>query len=213
MTAETSSLKLLPKTTLLPEQLRWHCPLEYLEFESTKDVEPLEGIVGQEKAIDAIEMGAQIQSHGYNMFVSGISGTGRLTTVKRLLGKIAKNKPNLSDFCYVHNFKSPDSPRLLRFKAGRGKKFHKAMEEAMLFLRRRIPQLFDEDSFQSKRREMVSEYQKNEQQLLSEFNAKIQPSGFVLGQLQLEDGTVSPPKYFRSSTENQSKSPNWTNLL
>lgn len=191
MTAETSSLKQFPKTILAPEQLRWHCPLEYLEFETTKDVEPLQGIVGQEKAIDAIEMGAQIQSHGYNMFVSGISGTGRLTTVKRLLGKIAKNKPNLCDFCYVHNFKSPDSPRLLRFKAGRGKKFHKAMEEAMLFLRRRIPQLFDEDSFQSKRREMVSEYQKNEQQLLSEFNAKIQPSGFVLGQLQLEDGTIT----------------------
>ena len=56
MTAATSSLKQLPKTILAPEQLRWHCPLEYLEFETTKDVEPLQGIVGQEKAIDAIEM-------------------------------------------------------------------------------------------------------------------------------------------------------------
>lgn len=175
---------------LLPEQLRWQCPVEFLEFDTTKELEPLSGIVGQNKAIDAIEMGAQIKSHGYNMFVSGISGTGRLTTVKRMLGKIAKSKPDLFDFCYVHNFKSSDMPRLLRFSAGRGKKFLKAMEEAILFLRRRIPQLFDEDSFQNKRREMIVQYQKKEQELLSEFNAKIQPSGFVLGQLQLENGTV-----------------------
>jgi len=187
---EEAKQNFLQQIKLLPEQLRWQCPVEYLEFDSTKELEPLSGIVGQDKAIDAIEMGAQIKSHGYNMFVSGISGTGRLTTVKRMLGKIAKNKPELFDFCYVHNFKSSDMPRLLRFKAGRGRKFLKAIEEAILFLRRRIPQLFDEDSFQNKRREMIVEYQNKEQELLSEFNAKIQPSGFVLGQLQLENGSV-----------------------
>ncbi len=181
-----------PRTANLPEltphQLRWRCPEDIFTFETTQELTPIKGIVGQERAIEAIRLGAQLYSHGYNTFVSGVSGTGRLSTVKKILDEVAPSTPVLFDFCYVQNFTSPDNPRLLRFPAGQGRLFSKAMDEAISFLKRRIPQLFEEEGFQQKRLSLIDSYQQKEQDLISEFNIKIRPSGFVLGRIETEDG-------------------------
>jgi ATP-dependent Lon protease len=175
---------------LPPESLRWHCPEEIFSFNSTRELTPLKGIVGQDRAIEAIKMGAELFSHGYNVFVSGISGTGRLTTVQQILDEVTVSCPPLYDYCYVQNFTNPDMPRLLKFAAGQGKQFSKAIDEGMLFLRRRIPQLFDEEGFQTSRKDLINTYQKQEQELISQFAEKIRPSGFVLGQVENEDGDM-----------------------
>jgi Cdc6-like AAA superfamily ATPase len=91
-------------TELQSNELRWNCPEDIFEFKSTKEVEPLDTIVGQPRAIEAIKLGAELFTKGYNIFVSGLSGTGRLTTVKRMLEKFYK-LPNDFDYCYVNNLK------------------------------------------------------------------------------------------------------------
>ena len=145
------------------DQLTWTCPEHIFTFKSTKELTPLKGIVGQDRAIEAITLGAELQSYGYNVFVSGVSGTGRLTTVKHILDQVSVTRPILFDYCFVHNFLFPDNPTLLKFSKGQGKSFAKAIDDVMIFLRRRIPQLFEEVSFQKPRNELIAGYRSTEQ--------------------------------------------------
>ena len=171
-------------------QLRWTCPPSSLPFKTTKEVLPLTTIVGQDRAIAAIRLGAQIKSKGYNIWASGVVGTGRMTTIRQILDELKDEKPDLSDIAYVHNFKQPEMPVLLRFHAGEGRIFKTMMDDALAVLRGRIPQLYDEELFQKTRKEIIAEYQSKEQHLLKELDAKIRPSGFIVGQVQEEDGSV-----------------------
>ncbi len=175
------------------KQLRWTCPASALPFKtSTKELKPLKKIVGQPRAVEALELGARIRSQGYNIWASGVIGTGRMTTIRQILDDIKTKKPTLYDFVYVHNFRQPEAPVLLRFEAGEGRVFKRMMDECLSVIRRRIPQLFEEEQFQSTRNEIIQRFQERERAVLSEFDAKIRPSGFVVGQLQHEDGSSRP---------------------
>lgn len=175
---------------LKSSELRWSCPLSLLPFKSTRELEPLNHIVGQERAVDAILLGAQIHSQGYNIYASGITGTGRLTTIRHILDDLKRATPELWDFAYVHNFRNPDMPVLLRFHAGEGRVFTRMMEDAINVVKRRIPQLFEEEAFLAQRKTIMQSFQQQEQGLLKEFDSKIRPSGFVVGQVQEEDGEI-----------------------
>ena len=96
------------------KNLRWTCPASALPFKtSTKELKPLKKIVGQPRAVEALELGARIRSQGYNIWASGVIGTGRMTTIRQILDDIKSEKPTLFDFAYVHNFRQPESPVLL----------------------------------------------------------------------------------------------------
>jgi len=164
--------------------------MSLLPFSSTKDVEPLNRIVGQERAMEAIRLGAQIRSQGYNIYASGVTGTGRLTTIRTILDDLRTDRPELYDFVYVHNFKTSEAPVLLRFSAGEGRVFARMIDDAVAVVKRRIPQLFEEEQFQAERKLIIQRYQSLEQKLLKEFDAKIRPTGFVVGHVQEEDGSV-----------------------
>ena len=106
------------------DQLRWRCRAESEDICSTGDIEPCGEIIGQERALDAIKLGLQIQQPGYNVFVVGYTGTGRTTTIKKMLEELElEDGKVLKDLCYVNNFENPDRPRSLQFPAGQGAKF------------------------------------------------------------------------------------------
>lgn len=175
---------------LKPAQLRWRCDQSNFQFASTASLEPLMGIVGQHRAIEAIRLGAEISSRGFNIFVMSLLGTGRLTTIQQVLQRVANHRREYVDYAYVNNFKNPDMPRLLSFSAGDAKRFAKVMEETIAHLKRSIPQLFEEPNFRRTRNELIQSYRRQETQILEEFDAQIRPAGFALGQLTEEDGTV-----------------------
>ncbi len=191
-TKDSKSTKKVPNhsTELSHDQLTWSCPEHIFEFTSTKELTPLKGIVGQDRAIEAITLGAELHSYGYNVFVSGVSGTGRLTTVKHILDQVSVTRPILFDYCFVQNFKSPDNPTLLKFPKGQGKSFAKAIDDVMIFLKRRIPQLFEEEGFQKARNILIADYRASEQSLITNFNESLKPLGFMLGQVQNELGML-----------------------
>ncbi|GIV52180.1 MAG: ATP-dependent protease [Candidatus Kapaibacterium sp.] len=172
------------------EQLRWRCDERIFDFRTTKELVPLRGIVGQQRAIEAIELGAAIESRGYNIFVMSLLGTGRLTTVKQVLEPIAQRRQKFYDFAYVHNFTNPMMPRLLRFRAGRARQFAHALEETIGFLRTRIAELFREEAFQKSRSAIIQRFRTKEAALLEQFNAQIAPQGFTLGQVTDPDGST-----------------------
>ncbi|ROL62136.1 ATP-binding protein [Bacteroidetes/Chlorobi group bacterium ChocPot_Mid] len=179
-------------TELNHSQLRWVCPTSQFKFESTASLKPLDKIVGQPRAIESIRLGAELFSKGYNIFVTGLAGTGRLTTVKNVLEDVTTVKPTTYDYCYVNNFTNADEPRLLKLSKGRGKELKRMMKDTIEYLKRRLPKLFEEETIQKSRRILIEEYQKKEKELLDKFDKKIKPLGFVRGQLENENGAVQP---------------------
>lgn len=177
---------------LLPEELSWACPAEYLNFKSTKDLKPLEDIVGQPRAIEALKLGAELKSKGYNIFVSGLSGTGRLSTVQNILENITTTCPVTYDYCYVNNFSDADRPRLIKLPRGMGKEFAKSMKDTVAYLKKKLPKLFEEDNFQIARKKVIEEYQAKERDILNEFDSSIKPFGFVRGQIETPQGMLQP---------------------
>ena len=153
----TAPRPLIRRLELRPEQLRRRLDPARLRFASTAEVEPLVGTVGQPRAMDALEYGLSVETPGFNVFVSGLPGSGRLTTVLDYLHGLAPDRPAPSDWVYVHEFTNADRPNAIHLPAGRGIEFARAMDEFVEAARREIPRAFESDEYDKRQREVVSE--------------------------------------------------------
>ncbi len=188
-----------PKPTkheeLKPEDLRWNCDPDIFEFDSTSDLEPMEGIIGQERALKAIRLGVDLRAPGYNIFIAGLSGSGKATTVKKMLEKISSNCPPLYDYAYVNNFKDSDAPILLTFPIGRARQFRQDLSSAIGILKNRIPQTLDSDMFTERRKQLVQEYNEQEQAIMNDFDQKLKEDNFTLVQVKVDGDGARPDIY------------------
>ncbi len=174
--------------------MTWRCPENELKFKSTAELEPIDSIIGQERAVKALQFGVEIKSPGYNVFVSGLAGTGRLTTIKRLLEEISVECTPSPDRSYVYNIKEPDNPCLLEFDRGHGRKFKEDLEATVRYLRRKIPEILTGEAYADARGKIVESYEKREKALLMEFQKKIEGEGFALVPVQV--GPMTQPQVF-----------------
>jgi ATP-dependent Lon protease len=179
---------------LLPEKLRWQCDPARIPFETTAQAPPLEGVIGQDRAIRALKMGVELAAPGYNVFVCGLAGTSRGGMIVRMIEEIHPSIKPSPDRCYVHNFKSPDRPRLLTLARGRANAFKKDMQSGIEFLRRRIPQVFEGEPFQRQKGRIVDRYTAREKELMDDFTRRIAREQFALGHMQV--GAVALPEIF-----------------
>ena len=104
--------------SLPPEKLRWRCDPAGIPFESTAEVEPSTGDMGQDRALRALRMGVELTASGYNLFVCGLSGTSRGGMIVRMIEEMHPQSEIAPDRCYVNNFKNTDRPRLLTLTRG-----------------------------------------------------------------------------------------------
>src|SRR5437773_130677 len=117
------------KPTELPAvKLRWRCELSRIPFETTAQAELREGFIGQERALRALKMGAELSAPGYNVFVCGLAGTSRGGTIARMVEELHAPTKESLDRCYVNNFKLTDRPRLLALPRGEANAFKKDMQ-------------------------------------------------------------------------------------
>ncbi|MBC8249489.1 MAG: AAA family ATPase [Anaerolineales bacterium] len=162
------------------DKLRRICDPQMLGYATTEEMEPLETIIGQERAVRALEFGLGIQDLGFNIYVAGPPGTGKTTAVRRFLEEVAKSKAVPPDWCYVNDFRDPYCPNALRLPPGRGREFQKDMKKLVEGARREIPRAFESDEYAAKREETVQGFQKQRQELLSQMGEKAQERGFFL---------------------------------
>ncbi len=179
---------------LKPDDLRWRCSPDVFAFDSTNDLEPIEGILGQERALKALKLGVDLRSPGYNIFIAGLSGTGKATTVKKMLETISDNCPTLYDYAYVNNFKDNDHPVLLKFQVGKAKQFKQDYTSTIDILKRRIPQALESDSYTNRKKKIVSHYNEKEQALMMAFDEKLKKENFSVGQIKV--GEAARPEIF-----------------
>ena len=172
-------------TELRPDELRWTCCDEAIPFASTAEVAPCDEIIGQERALRALMTGLEIKSRGYNIFLTGMVGTGRTTTITQLLERLEKRGPAPDDICYVNNFKYPDEPVLIMLPAGQGKAFAADMNRIIETLTTNIPELFKSTYYVDKRDGIVETQQRKQKDLLQKFEEKVAAQGFSVIQVQM----------------------------
>ncbi|MBW1981836.1 MAG: AAA family ATPase [Deltaproteobacteria bacterium] len=152
-----------------------------LGFETTDSLcPPEEGVVAQDRAIQAIKFGMGMKDIDYNVFVAGEPKTGLTYLARTFLEKTAKDEPTPPDWCYVYNFKEPDSPKALSLSAGRGKELKKSMEQFVHTLQAKIPEVFDSDDYRAKEAEVHQAFEKKRRELIDELAAKAKEEGFIL---------------------------------
>ncbi len=179
---------------LPPAKLRWRCELSRIPFETTAQAELREGFIGQERALRALKMGAELSAPGYNVFVCGLAGTSRGGTIARMIEELHPPTKESLDRCYVNNFKLTDRPRLLALPRGQANSFKKDMQAGIDFLRRRIPQVFEGEPFQRQKGRIVERFTVREKELMDDFTRRIAREQFALGHMQV--GAVALPEIF-----------------
>lgn len=158
------------KWELTRKDMEIQIDLADLDFNTTKEVDYLDGIIGQDRAVEALKFAIGMKSSGYNVYVSGTSGTGRKSYTISLIEKIAKHKHDHKDYVYVYNFARPDEPIALSFPRGEGKVFKKDME---LFLSRiivEIPKSFSNSDYETRYQDIVQKFEKLSFAYLTELN-------------------------------------------
>ena len=171
-------------------RLRWRCDPESLPFTSTDDVAPETGLIGQERARKALLLGMEINHAGYNVYVSGDAGTGKLAAVRQTAEQLQDPDARPPDLCYVYGFKNPERPRLLVLPAGQGVALKKAMQELVDGLKDGIPRALAGADCQRRKTRCLDQYQRREQRLVAQLEARLAPTfGLIWHGL---DATVVP---------------------
>jgi lon-related putative ATP-dependent protease len=162
------------------ERLRRVSDTVIMHCETTDKLTPLEGIIGQERAVRALRFGLEIQERGFNIYVAGISGTGRTTAVQDFLEELAKAKPVPSDWCYVNNFLKQYEPRAIKLPPGQGRELQKDVKAFIDEVRRELPKAFESEDYAVKREETVRSVEEERRALFTQLNQRAQEAGFIL---------------------------------
>ncbi len=177
---------------LKAEELKLHIPKDLPE--TTKEVEPLESIVSQERVLDAIKSGIDIEEKGFNIYISGLNSPDRLNIVKELVEKLTQDKESkLYDFCYVYNFKNPEEPRILIFPAGEGKKFKERMDNLVEILKKDIRKALTDSVYEKKISGLRSELNSKIMELEANLKNEVSSFGFVIVSTQTGGFDVGIP--------------------
>src|SRR5688500_17582575 len=137
------------------------CDLGQFHFETTSEVKPFVGLIGQERAVEAICLGLAIESSGFNVCVVGPPGTGRATAVHEYIESVADERARPVDWCYVNNFKEPQFPQAISLPAGEGVDFKRAFDGLIRDAKDRIPRIFQSEDYVKRRAAIIETVQRH----------------------------------------------------
>lgn len=146
------------ETAIAAAQLRVMCDPASLPFETTAELDLLPGTVGQDAAVEAIRLSAEIRHRRFNLFVQGAEGTGRHSSTFQILNEVAATRPVPQDWVYLQNFDDPDKPVVVGLSPRQGPRLKTAMAALVEDLARRIPAVLDSEDCQTRRSALEQEF-------------------------------------------------------
>jgi len=188
-TPSSSADRSSPSLALESSVLRWRCDPAQFDFETTADVTPAEGVVGQDVAVEALRFGLETSAPGQNVFVRGLTGTGRATLVRRLLQTIRPDCPLPADRAYVYNFGQPDRPRLLTLPRGQGEGFRRQIETFIDFVREELAAGISSDVVKSRSGDIERQAAADMKETARPFEDELRQAGLTMMMVQV--GPVS----------------------
>jgi lon-related putative ATP-dependent protease len=153
---------------------------EQVECPATDALKPTDEIIGQDRAQKALRFGLEIQEKGFNIYVSGIPGTGRRTAVRKFIDELAKTKQKADDWIYVNNFASPYEPAAICLPAGTGNQFKADMAAFVAEARRTLPKTFESEDYATKRQEALGKLEKDRESIIGQVTRKAAEQGFAI---------------------------------
>ena len=199
------------------EQACWRCDSESFNFECTDELAPLDRFIGQDRAQEALRFGLEVDKPGYNLFVTGLTGTGKTSAIKAHIQTIIddldrqdKRKP-IYDWAYIYNFDYADRPTPLRLPPGTGKTLRYRMSETLRVLGEDVPKVFKSDEYEAQRRNLEEEDHQETRQLMaqlettaqgSNFAVQVSPTGVSISPM-LDSRPMSPEEYQALESDQQ----------
>ncbi len=179
------------------DSLRAICDMDsidkaFSEQNAAQEKKPEDRIIGQNRALKALEFGLGIESDGFNIYVAGVPGTGKETAVKEYVEEIAKKLSPPDDVCYVNNFKDPYKPFIITLPSGKGIELAKDVKNLIDTAKEEIPRAFESDDYISQKESISKEYTEKKQDFFNELNEKALQEGFLVQ--QTPSGFVFVPK-------------------
>ena len=165
---------------LSADEVRKRCDPSVFKCNSTEELKPQENIIGQDRAISALKFGLSIMKPGFNIYVSGLAGTGRTTAIKSFLEMLAAKKEPPPDWCYVHNFRDSYYPKALKLPAGKGQTLQKDMKSLIDSAGRSLTQAFSSKEYADRRAEITESFNKQRDEAFNRLSKKAQDKGFLL---------------------------------
>ena len=165
---------------LTPSQLRRTFDPKLLGVETTEHLKILEGIIGQKRAVSALQFGLEIREKGFNIYVAGPPGIGKMTAVQSFLEELARRKATPPDWCYINNFEDSYQPQICQLPAGQGRALLQDMKNLIEHIRREIPKAFDSEEYTNRRELIIKSLDKDRAKALEKVNAQAAKSGFML---------------------------------
>ena len=188
---------------LIPaDKLRWNCDPDLLGFETTAELPDFDDAIGQKRALRSIEFGLGVDGSGFNLYISGETGTGRTSTIASILNKRAKGEPQPHDWVYVNNFKDSDSAISLDLPAGKGSELSADMKELIEAFRKDIPKALESSEYESRRAELLESYQSASNELFQGLEKAAEKLGFSL-QRTVSGLVIVPQKGGRNYTQEE----------
>ncbi|HPB39228.1 MAG TPA: ATP-binding protein, partial [Syntrophorhabdus sp.] len=165
---------------LAPEALHNKCDPNMFTFNTTADIPGIPGTIGQEKALKALEFGLGMDSTGFNIFALGEGGTGKMTTIMTTLKEKASKEKVPQDWCYVYNFKDPDTSIAISLEPGHGVIFQKEMDDLIKALRIEIPKAFESKEYEMQKGRIIEEFQQKQSEYFSRLDEEAKTRGFAV---------------------------------
>jgi lon-related putative ATP-dependent protease len=201
-----------PVTPLSTDALYRHCDPAELAFKTTAELEDITQILGQSRALAALEFGIGIRRPGYNLYALGPSGTGKHTTIRSFLEERAKGGAVPPDLCYVNNFDLPHKPIALHLPAGMGAQFQADMHGLIDDLRVAIPAIFESEDYRNRRQIIEEANKRRQEEVFERLQAEGEqkniallrtPMGFAFAPVR--DGAALTPEEFHKLPESERK--------
>ena len=160
------------------KKLKYVCNPDVFNFETTDEIKANYKGIGQDRAIEALEFGLQIDTRGFNVYLEGPTGTGKTTYTKNYLLKLAKDKKTPMDWCYVYNFENPNEPVAISLPAGEGLKFKEMMDKLIHEIKVEMKATFGNTDFEQEKNLITQKYQEKKNKILEDLNKKSAKYGF-----------------------------------
>ena len=176
---------------LTPQDLISRSDPGSFDFETTDDLPLLSDFIGQKRAMRAVDFGAGIAGHGFNIYALGLPGSGKTTLTRKYLEQIAADEPTPEDWCYVTDFDDLYKPRALRLPAGRGMALRAHMAELVEHCRKDITKAFQSEEYEREKEQATQTYKKEEEKELEALQQQLAEENFAL--LRVPGGLVLTP--------------------
>ena len=201
------------KCELSVSDLRCLCEPDVFNFKTTSEIEPLDEVIGQERAVHAINFGLNMKSPGYNIFVTGIEGTGKSTIIKDIVNQHAKTLSTPVDWCMVNNFQDEYHPITISVSTGKATAFSRAMNKLIGDLREELPKTFEHDSYQEKQSEVQKKYTDQQKEIFKKLETAAEEKNIKINRTKtgyqtipiVEEKTISPEEFLALPKEKQAE--------